>query len=84
MTAMDSTGATRYIGAHFKGRAVWTPEAYALLRELCAQRASWNDLEAAFPTWGQNTIMLGMRDLIYDMVQGEIVHGRGRTPRNPL
>jgi hypothetical protein len=68
---MDTPCAKRYIGAHFKRRAVWTPEAYERLRELCADRASWNDFDAAFPTWGQNTILLGMRNLIYDMIQAE-------------
>lgn len=80
---MDETGATRYVGAHFKRRAVWTPEAYALLYELCTRRASWNDLNDAFPTWGQNTILLGLRDLIYDMHHsGSVPDARGRTKRN--
>jgi hypothetical protein len=82
---MDETGATRYYGVHFKRRAVWTPEAYALLHELCIRRASWNDIDGAFPTWGQNTILLGLRDLIYDMHHAEAVSdGRGRTPRTSL
>lgn len=49
-----------------RGWDLWDDEKLAKLRALCEQQASWDDLNAAFPTYGMSTVLFGMRTIIYN------------------
>lgn len=44
---------------------LWNDQTLGLLREMCQQQASWDDINAAFPQYGMSTILFGMRTIIY-------------------
>lgn len=59
--------AKKYNSVHSRGLARWTDENLLKLRAACIDQASWDDLNATFPGWGQGAILIGMRTLVARM-----------------